>query len=40
MKLNIKNVLICDAVDESCVKLLANNSINVIFFHLNCANSS
>lgn len=29
MPVEIKNVLICDAVDQSCVDLLKNNGINV-----------
>lgn len=35
MPVNIKNVLVCDAVDESCIQLLKKNGINVniaIFF--------
>lgn len=31
MKVDIKNVLICDAVDGACVDLLKKNGINVIY---------
>lgn len=31
MVVEIKNVLVCDAVDESCTVLLEQNGINVIF---------
>lgn len=30
MPVQIKNVLVCDAVDESCIELLKQNGINVI----------
>lgn len=29
MPINIKNVLVCDAVDQSCVDLLKSNGIEV-----------
>lgn len=32
MPVNIKNVLVCDAVDASCIELLKQNGINVIYF--------
>lgn len=31
MPVDIKNVLVCDAVDDSCIQLLKQNGINVIF---------
>jgi len=31
MPLNIKKVLVCDAVDKSCVELLEQHGINVSF---------
>lgn len=29
MPVNIQNVLVCDAVDESCIQLLKSNGIKV-----------
>lgn len=35
MPVIIKKVLICDAVDKSCVTLLEKNGINVIILNFN-----
>lgn len=35
MVVEIKNVLVCDAVDNSCTALLEKNGINVIIFQFN-----
>lgn len=33
MPVDIQNVLVCDAVDESCIQLLKENGIKVISAH-------
>lgn len=37
MVLNIKKVLVCDAVDKACIELLQSNgiSVRIIFFYSN-----
>lgn len=32
MGVNIKKVLVCDAVDKACIELLESNGISVIIF--------